>query len=84
MEGRKTAPVNIPEPVAKCRGRLYTQQEVADRLNVDVKTVRKVERDPLSVQGNTLRAYLALFGWRIAFRKGEGGGPYPFERSAEH
>ena len=57
--------MKLPAAVLSKRRLLYTTEELARQLDVSRNTIGKLEKDPLSVQGRTLRAYLLALGWRL-------------------
>jgi len=61
--------MHLPRKVLAERRYLYFTEEFAERIGVSRNTVLKLEKDPLSVKGTTLRAYLRLLGWRIKVAK---------------
>jgi len=61
----------LPARVIRKRKRLYTMNQLASALGVDVTTVYRMERKPISP---LLRRYLSLVGYQEAFyprRKGQ-------------
>jgi len=61
--------MHLPRKVLALRRYLYSTEEFAERIGVSRNTVLKLEKDPLSVKGTTLRAYLHLLGWRLKVAK---------------
>lgn len=61
--------MQLPAKVIEKRRRLFGVGEIAHQIEVSASTIRKLERDPLAVQGRTLRAYLLLLGWRLRVAK---------------
>lgn len=49
------------------RRRLFTAQELAKEIGVRRNTIGKLEKDPLSGKGATLRKHYLLLGWRLRF-----------------
>lgn len=61
--------MQLPAKLLVKRRTLFTAQELAKEIGVSRNTIGKLERDPLSVKGATLRKYLLLLGWRLRFAK---------------
>ncbi len=57
--------MHLPTKLLAKRRRLFTAQELAKEIGVSRNTVGKMEKDPLSVKGHTLRSYLLALGWRV-------------------
>ncbi len=59
----------LPAKVIAKRRSLFSASQLAERIGVSEGTLRKLESDPLAVQGHTLRAYLLALGWRLRVAK---------------
>jgi DNA-binding XRE family transcriptional regulator len=57
--------MQLPDKLKAKRRVLYTAEEIAREVGVSRATIHKLEKDPLSVKGHTLRSYLLALGWRV-------------------
>lgn len=65
-DGRSTfGDMQLPDKLKAKRRRLFTAEQIAQHVGVSRATIHKLEKDPLSVKGHTLRSYLLTLGWRV-------------------
>lgn len=61
--------MQLPDKLKVRRRLLYTDEDIAREVGVSQETIHELEKDPLSVKGAILRAYLLTLGWRLRFVK---------------
>jgi len=61
--------MRLPAKVLAKRQRLWDVEDLAERIGVSCDTILQLEKDPLSVKGETLHAYLKYLEWRLKVAK---------------